>query len=188
MKQKLNPNDGLIFMKVGIHDGEDFQEILERKRHEYKQEGFSFWGYGGGTCHPTKQVQPFSRMKIKEGANIMLVMEEINSNHGPTNLVAKEYSKDGQLWLPIPQGIEVRGSKYAIVLDELHEGDLDLDITDYQVDIGPSRGKVASEYVQGRVDKACISHRKTEIPVEKPMIKKITHIAKLKEPFAVFVR
>ena len=64
------PNDGLLFMKVGLHAGEKFDEILERKRREYQKAGMIFWGYGGNTCHPTLAVQPFARMKLEKKQNI----------------------------------------------------------------------------------------------------------------------
>lgn len=104
MSRIISPKSGLLFMKVGIHDGEPFEEILERKRREMKNAGVSFWGYGGGTCHPTNQVQPFARMKIEENENIYLVMEEINSKHAPTKKVAAQYSEDGINWKAIPNG------------------------------------------------------------------------------------
>ena len=52
--------DTIVFMKVGRHAGETFEEILERKQREYERAGRIFWGYGGGTMHPTQKVQPSS--------------------------------------------------------------------------------------------------------------------------------
>jgi hypothetical protein len=188
MSEIFNPNSGLFFMKVGIHAGEPFEHILERKRMEYKKTGMIFWGYGGGTCHPTRIVQPFAKMKIEERDNVYLVMEEIVSHHPPTELVASEYSEDGIRWKPIPSGIIVRGSRYAVVLDELYDGDLDLDLSMYKVAVGSSMGKLASDYVGGRVDKACLTNiGKNQSPSE-PQIKKIRHFAKIKAPYAVFTR
>jgi hypothetical protein len=188
MNHIITPNSGLLFMKVGLHAGEKFEQILERKKREYKKEGMIFWGYGGGTCHPTHVIQPFARMKIEEGNNICIIMEEIESHHPPTKIVAKEYSEDGIRWLPIPPGIEVRGSRYAVVLDELQDGDLDIDLSEYSIAAGPSIGKVASEYIGGRVDKACITRIEQRSAILSPKIKKIRHIAKIKAPYAVFTR
>ena len=187
MRGIIKPETGLIFMKVGVHDGEAFDEILARKKEEMRQEGMRFWGYGGGTCHPTSQVQPFARMKILEGSDIYLVMEEIDSHHAPTKLIAQQYSIDGIKWQPIPDKIKVRGSRYAIILGELHEGDLDIDLAEYEVAYGPSRGKSASDYIKGRVDKACLN-RLSSIPseYEKNEIK-ISKIAMLTDPYDVFV-
>lgn len=178
----------IIFMKVGRHAGEDFDEILERKRKEYEQAGMIFWGYGGGTMHPIQRVQPFARMKIEQGAGLTLVMEPIDSRHPDTKVYAKEYSKDGINWEPIPAGIRVRGSRYALILDEIQAGDLVIDLAQYSVGVGPSAGKIASEYLQGRVDKGCLDKLESPAPGVPPRMVTVNPHAKLKEPFAVLLR
>jgi hypothetical protein len=186
--QGIPTNGGLLFMKVGLHAGETFDEILARKRREYDASGMIFWGYGGSTCHPTRCVQPFSKIAVEQGKEIYIVMEEINSKHPPTTMVANEFSEDGINWQPIPKGIEVRGSRYAVVLGELQDGDLDLDLGSYRVGAGPSLGKPAAAYIGGRVDKACITKSSEPDDDIKPQIKKIQHFAKLQSPYAVFTR
>ena len=181
-------NSGLLFMKVGLHAGETYQDILNRKMKEHERAGMIFWGYGGGTCHPTRCVQPFAKIALEQREDIYIVMEEIDSRHPKTEMVAKEFSEDGINWRPIPKGIEVRGSRYAVVLDELQEGALDLDLNQYQVGAGPSTGKPASAYIAGRVDKACIVKSSKPGDNEGPVIKKIQHFAKIKSPYAVFTR
>ena len=181
-------NSDLLFMKVGLHAGETLEVILDRKRREFETAGMIFWGYGGSTCHPSRCVQPFAKLKIGEGGNVHIVMERIDSHHPPSDVIAKEFSEDGIIWKPIPKGIVVRGSRYAVVLDELQAGDLDIDLADYKVAVGASRGKLASTYIAGRVDKGCFT-KKTQRPKElESQIKKIEYIAKLKSPFAVFTR
>lgn len=188
MSEIITPKAGLLFMKVGLHAGETFEQIMERKRREYETTGMVFWGYGGGTCHPTRVVQPFAKLKIEEGENIYLAMEEINSHHPPTKMIAKEYSEDGICWKPVPRDIEVRGSRYALILGEIHDGDLDLDLSSYQVAVGPSMGKPASQYVGRRVDKACITPITEGASHLEPQVKKIAYFAKIRSPFAVFTR
>jgi len=147
-----------VFMKVGNHAGEDFESILKRKNRERERAGRIFWGYGGSVCHPLMQVQPFARQYIKnQGGDIFLLMEPVNSKADPDIDPAKEYSSDGANWQAIPDGIEVTGSRYALVLDEIHPVDIEISLQDYIVGVGHSRGKVASGYVLGRVDKACLT-------------------------------
>ncbi len=117
-------------------------------------------------------------------------MEEIYSHHRPTRKVATHFSNNGIDWSLIPDGIEVRGSRYAIILNEINEGDLDLDLSHYEVGYGPSRGKVASNYIKGRVDKACIEkiHGLDSGATTSADIKKITHLGKIVKPYAVLVK
>jgi hypothetical protein len=184
----IKPKTGLLFMKVGLHSGETFEDILERKQREYERAGMIFWGYGGGTCHPTRHVQPFARLRIEEGDEVYIVMEEIDSRHPPTEIVASQYSEDGIHWKQIPDGIEVRGSRYAVVMEELKEGDLEIDLCQYEVAAGPSIGRAADGYISGRVDKACLVQSEEIQAKGVNQIKRISHYAKLKSPYAVFTK
>jgi len=178
----------IVFMKVGRHAGEDFAAIIERKMKEFEQTGMIFWGYGGGTMHPIQRVQPFARMMIEQGAGLTLVMQPIDSRHPDTKVVATEYSKDGAHWEPIPRGIEVRGSRYALVLGEIRPGELEVDLLRYRVGAGPSAGRIASDYVQGRVDKACLERVETLPGGTGGNLIKVAYTAPLKEPYAVLLK
>jgi hypothetical protein len=182
------PNS-FVFMKVGKHAKESLDVILERKQRELDKTGRIFWGYGGATCHPTKQVQPFIRSKLAGGVNeIFLLMEPINSLADPQIEPAREYSVDNVNWEPIPKGIIVTGSKYALVLDEITPTTLTVDPRRYVVGIGDSMGKHAIDYLRGRVDKGCF--HKAEVPGAHPVSKHhaIGLVARMKDPYAVFVR
>ncbi len=178
----------IVFMKVGTHAGENFDVILERKREEYRRTGRVFWGYGGGTMHPIQRVQPFAHMKIEQGMGLTLVMQSIVSRHPPTQAYAKEYSSDGIHWEPIPEGIRVRGSRYALVLDEINAGDLNIDLAQYRVGIGPSAGRIASEYIQGRVDKGCLEQIQEGVAGVERKIVTVGPSANLQPPYAVLLR
>ena len=151
-----------IFMRVGNHAGESFDSILERKGRELEDSGMIFWGYGGNTLHPIKAVQPFVKLSLEEADSISILMEPIDSKANPDVLPAKEYSEDGVKWEPLPSGIVVTGSKYAVVLDEIKPGKLDIDLGNYQVGVGPSKGKNAAQYIQRRVDKGCLVAANTD--------------------------
>jgi hypothetical protein len=177
-----------IFMKVGQHAGEDFSDILERKRKEHKRTGMIFWGYGGNTLHPHNHVLPFIET-YKSSGGIYLLMNPIKSTADPDIVPAKEYSQDLISWKKIPDGILVTGSRYALVLDDIEQDELELDLNDYQVGVGKSEGKQASKYLTGHIDKGCFV--KSVLPAEsdsKPKIRKVEYVAKLKSPYAVFLR
>lgn len=180
-----------VFMRVGNHAGETFESILERKQQEFESAGKIFWGYGGTTLHPIKHVQPFVKTRIQNDQVIQLVMEPIKSNADPDLLPAKEYSADGITWEPIPDGVEVTGSRYAILLDEIKPGSLDLDLAGFEVGIGPSRGRNAAQYVKGRVDKGCFVATDPSAengPAVDSRIVKVGFQARLLEPYAVMLR
>ncbi len=181
--------EAFVFMRVGNHAGETFESILERKQQELEEAGRIFWGYGGTTLHPIKHVQPFAKMWLPKEGSIRIVMQAIDSKADPDVLPANEYSVDGVNWEPIPTGIEVTGSRYAIVLDEITPGQLDFNLGDFEVGIGPSRGRNAAQYLKGRVDKGCfVSSDSTEAGSNvQPKIVPIGFQARLIEPYAVML-
>src|SRR3984893_6220083 len=107
----FEPGDQILYMKVGTHAQEELADILARKRREIEDEGFAMWGYGGNTCHPTSMVQPF--VEAASGP-VRLVMQPMLSKHFAEPIRAEEYSPDGTRWLPVPSGINVLGSRYAL--------------------------------------------------------------------------
>jgi hypothetical protein len=183
----LHRGQPIIFMKVGLHAQEELDEIIERKRREYENAGMIFWGYGGNTCHPSRHVQPFVIEQEQAGQTVTLVMHKMNSRHAAEPRIAQEYSNDGVDWVPVPRGIQVRGSRYAMVLDELEIAEFDLDLRAASVAVGAKRGSPAADYIRGHVDKACLVYTgQREGPVADQ--KAIGLIARVKEPYAVFLR
>lgn len=184
----VKPGAGLIFMKIGTHAREDLADIIARKTEEIRRTGYGLWGYGGNTCHPTSMVQPFAKKFVSRG-RIHLCMEEMDSNHFAEG-VAAEWSADGLEWQHIPRSIEVRGSKYALVIKDLHEQKLVLPLDQTRVPVGPSTGRLGSRYIQGRVDKACLEVM--DAPELSNEAKRreigIDLVAMLKDPYAVFLR
>ncbi|MBT2117791.1 hypothetical protein KK141_17300 [Dyella sp. LX-66] len=189
MNKIIQPSNPVIFMKVGVHARESLEDIIQRKLKEIQREGMSMWGYGGSTCHPNR-VQPFAEEEAASGKPIFLCMEKMISNHYAEPLRADEYSVDGVKWKKIPKGINVLGSRYALVIDTLQEKEFSLPVARTVVAAGPSIGRRGSEYISGRVDKACLRMGpSSDIPP--PPDEKVINIglvAKLKDPYAVFLR
>ncbi|MDE3113170.1 MAG: hypothetical protein KGK34_09540 [Chloroflexota bacterium] len=184
---KLRPGSGLIFMKVGTHAREPLPDIIARKRREIEEAGRSFWGYGGATCHPLTTVQPFARDFVKRDGVIYLCMQPMDSHHFALPARAREYSADGVKWQTIPDKINVRGSRYALIVDDLRQEEFELPLERTRVAVGNSVGRPGSEYITGRVDKACLEFVEGAASDET----RSTHIglvARLVEPYAVLVR
>lgn len=183
----LTSAQSLIFMKVGVHAQEPLESIIERKQQEFRDAGMIFWGYGGNTCHPFTMVQPFAKEQEQLGREIILVMEEIASNHRESPIDSERYQDDGVSWKSVPSGIHVKGSKYALILDQLQFGEMDLNLRQARVAVGPTRGRPAHEYIRNRVDKGCIEFN-PQLPIDEFVardVHKIRLFAKLKPPYAV---
>jgi len=186
----IRPNASLLFMKIGIHAREPLDQIIQRKLKEIDDAGVSFWGYGGSTCHPTSMVQPFAQEQAQLNRPIYLVMQKMESNHWAEPVPAEEFSVNGRDWEPIPEGVQVRGSRYALLIDELQEADLQLPLARARVALGPSEGRSAKDYISGRVDKACLTlTENADLPLapDEPSTP-IGLVAKLRAPYAVFLR
>lgn len=186
----IKPGAGLLFMKVGTHAQEDLKTIIARKSQEIKDEGYGMWGYGGSTCHPSSMVQPFAEEFTRKGEPIHLVMQEMTSRHFAEPIRADQYSADNREWLDIPNGIHVRGSRYALVIKSLELCDMKLPLDQTRVPIGPSMGKIGSRYLRGQADKACLEvlDRPETINEEEPKEVAINLVAELQAPYAVFLR
>lgn len=188
MSAILRPGHGLVFMKVGTHARETLPDIIARKRRELDKAGVIFWGYGGNTCHPLTFVQPFAKNHAAAGEDVFLIMEKMDSRHFAEPEVAKDYSDDGVTWHDVPKGVEVRGSRYAMVLGSLEEKEFDVDLTALSVASGASRGRTAFQYLKGRVDKGCFDVLDSGHVPEPNQTKRISLVARLKAPYAVFLR
>lgn len=180
-------DEALLYMKVGTHAQEDLADIIARKSREIEQAGLSMWGYGGNTCHPTTMVQPFARRARGASRPIILCMQPMDSRHSAEPIRAEEYSVDGVGWQPVPEAINVLGSRYALCINSLEEVDEELDLEATRVALGNSMGKRGDKYVRGRVDKACLE---IADPSEGSgdNIVPIRLVAEIVEPYAVFLR
>ena len=202
------PPKAFIFMKVGDYGGECLEGIIERKNREWEKEGKVFWGYGGTLLHPTDQVQPFAKRWEKEQDSIEVLMERTSSNpkrdydgRKKENL-KKKYSVDEKSWCLIPPEI-CTDSMRALVLDEIRACHMHIDLRDYKVvtdpDTDPSKGEYAIDYLAfvgmkkltgktGRKDKGCLVKAKSRKRGIGEAQICITYQARLKFPYAVFLK
>lgn len=190
MSNILKPQQGILFMKVGVHAQEDLESIIARKTQEIEQAGFALWGYGGNTCHPTTMVQPFAKGHEASGERILLCMQEMTSKHFADPVRAEQFSVDGRHWQPIPPEINVRGSRYALAIRALHQEEFVLPLAKTKVAIGNSAGRTGMQYIKGRVDKACLEL--TDLAAVPPEPHEdsvqISLVAELCDPYAVFLK
>lgn len=189
MSDIVKPGCNIVFMKVGVHAQETLEDIIVRKSREIDEAGYALWGYGGNTCHPTTMVQPFVQQSIQMGP-IYLCMEKMNSKHSADPIRADLYSADGVNYHPIHPAINVLGSRFALAIKNLHEEEFELPLQRTSVAVGRSKGRVGTSYLKGQSDKACL-----QILPDDPFplgpgepFKKISLVAELCEPYAVFLK
>lgn len=175
----------MVFMKAGFHSGETLTDIIERKVKEEAEAGVIMWGYGGTLCHPTKQICQFVEICKVKGLPISVVMSSTPSKFNTALTIAEEFSEDGKIWQPVPLGVKVTASRYALVMRDLKLCQMELDLGSYVVAYGPSEGRRLSEYIRGRVDKGCATYEGPICP-KKPILTVLT--ATLVYPYAVFIR
>ena len=200
--------EAFMIMKAGAHEGECLDCIRKRKERELLSKAKKiFWGYGGNRLLP-ERVQCFARQWDKKQGSIEVLMpltrkeEQARSkreknpavaNHQcqpQYHLRADKYSVDKKKWEPVDEKINVPGSEYALVLDEIKPVHLELDRQQFKVGIGPSKGRNAAEYGgRDRFDQVCLVAAESTYdgPVA-PETATIAYQACLIEPYAVFLQ
>jgi hypothetical protein len=133
-------------------------------------------------------VQPFARSYEERGGVIYLCMHEMNSRHFAEQVSADEFSEDGITWQRVPRGITVLGSRYALVIKNLRREDFDLPLNATKVAVGNSMGARGSNYIRGRVDKACLTVVDEASAGGDEAGVHINLVAELVEPYAVYLR
>jgi hypothetical protein len=176
----------VVFMKAGPHADEDLDAIVERKRAELEQAGVIFWGYGGTVCHPLTQIRPFVARVESAGEKVAVVMVRTKTTSSSTSgaVVARTYSETRRDWIDMPEGVRVTGSKYALVLSRLDKSIARLDLSRYEVAVGPKEGRAATGYIRGHCDKGCLRLRDSN---RAPQFVDVCLLGELTEPFAVFL-
>ena len=177
--------NNIVFMKYGTHANEPPDTIIKRKINEVNLYGYTFWGYGGTSCHPLNQILPFIKMNFERGEETYLVLSRINTVWNGNSTNASFFSFNNKDWLPIPKEHSIRGSKFAIICRSFEECSYTIDLSSYRVPVGNSQGQLLSNYICGMNTKGCgslvVSNR---VETEKKV--HISAIAKIES--AVFVR
>lgn len=187
MHNILQAGDPFLYMKVGVHASESLEDIIRRKRAEIEKAGVSFWGYGGGSCHPFNAVQPFVKEVTAKGTTVRLLMQEITSRHWAEG-EAREYSADGVSYQPLPEGVRVVGSRYALVLRTLEEIDIEVPLSKTTVGVGRMAGVSGAQYIRGHLDKACLIYDPEASHVVQGPTVRLRLAAEVAEPYAVVLR
>jgi hypothetical protein len=133
-------------------------------------------------------VQPFAKSYARKDSPIYLVMEPMDSKHFAEPVRADELSVDGVNWEVIPNTINVRGSRYALVIKDLRKEEFEFPLDRTEVAIGNSMGTPGGKYINGRVDKGCFTICDEDAAKGPQKNVQIGLVADIVDPFAVHVR
>ena len=105
---ETQPPQAFIFMRVGSHAGESFDEILERKQRELADAGRIFWGYGGPTLHPITQVQPFAKLWLQSEGSIQILMQRLTPTPTLTSFLQMSFRSMESSGSHCPKGLSLQ--------------------------------------------------------------------------------
>ena len=179
-----------IISVMGDHAGEDVDTIFDRKTDDINRVGKTFW------LMKSPKARPALVQKICEPCPIYIFFVEPATKGGarPTTTgdAAKEYSSDGQLWHPIPEGLSPVTGKLdkgaaALVFDVMTRavvGKLDLwgyaDFSDAQK---------PTKFILGCSTVCAVKKDMTSHPSRmKSRYRGIVAVARLADPYCVWLR
>jgi hypothetical protein len=182
----------IVLMKYGPYYGEDTLAVIDRKRLEFSKHGYFFWGYGGTTCHPITRLRPFAKQATRFGGKVYLALTPTESKFGILTAPRKRFSVDRirtpEEGDPLPEGIFVYRSAFALRCGELFEVKRTIDLSQYVValdSVQPPRR--LQEYLRFRTDKACANYFPSSEGLEKGKLVQIDYIAEVLPPYAYFL-
>ena len=175
-----------VLMKVGSHGDESFDAILDRKAKEAAKVGYMLWGYSG-TLLDARRVREYLGSVAEPGLAPQLLLIETSSPFFNSPHQSAVFSLDRALWFHLPSGVGTRGCDKAIICASLRRTSFDLDLSLYQVAIGPSQGRLVSSYLKSRTDKVCAA-LSDQGRAESPTLVRVSWVAEILAPYSVYLK
>lgn len=174
-----------IVMKIGPFSGFSLEQIIDIKVGEEKNIGKFFLGYAGVFCHP-KRVKEFVELAKADGEKVYVLFIKTQSNFQSPIQRLSQYSKDNQVWQPLPPEVLLVGSKFSIVGKGIKETDFEINLADYQSMLGAMPGKTLDQYLQWRCDKTCAIYNPSTSSTKKSA--KVSYLCELTDDGVVYVK
>lgn len=184
-----NRSKAIIVMKVGPHSDMPLVDIIVSKKEEEKIHGVHYWGYSGVFCQP-KATKDFCEWAIKNyGEEPYLILIETKSSYKSNIGMITQYSKDNKIFEEFVAPVQLQGAQFSFVAKEIEIVE-EFDLNDYIVVGGKNDGKILSQHLRYRVNKA-FAKLKPEIEKEDNMgiSEKMSVLrAKLVYPYAIWLK
>jgi hypothetical protein len=184
----------LIFSVIGPHAGEDQEAIFNRKARDIDRTGTTFWLIRSYEAKPNI-VQRLCWTARQESSNSYCYFIEPSSRMGasPTKCAyaATCYSQDSINWTSLPRGLtpvtgRIDNGAYALVFNQIDLCNSIIDLWDYANFVDPS------DPIRLRQGASTICAVKEDTSTHPKRMRKnkrvVTAVAKLAEPFAVWLR
>ena len=180
---------------IGSHAGEEFNDILIRKKKDIQNVGKTFWVINSYKAKPN-MIQTICNSDRSQAAERLCAFLEPSSIGGSvptkTSLVATEYSVDMSKWEKFPSGIgpvtgKITRSACALVFDDLSLCEFEaLDLWQYADFFNQDQ---PVKILQGASTIGVIAKNTSTHPNRmKSHLRQIVAVGKLSEPFAVWLR
>ena len=180
---KLFDFSKFIIMKVGSHGDESFEQIINRKNCEQEKVGFMLWGYSGNFLDV---IQTRKFLNSNNPTRAFILMSNTKSPFKNNPIRSNFFSLDKEKWNRLPEFLFTSGCDKAVVCRNLIPTDFNINLSNFRVAVGPSKGKLLSDYLKYRVDKACVYFSPNKQQNNKNIIK-INWIAEILPPYTIYL-
>jgi len=177
-----------ILSLAGEHAKESFDEIIQRKKKDIENIGYTFWLENSYKTYPDK-VQKFYGIANKERIELDCLLYMGNTQDTKHNTKAKEYSVDKRNWQKIDSKLspitgKMSENTHALVFDKLDSKTMDLNLENY---VEFDSNSPIRNYPN--VSTFCSIKKHDNIVAKKPNnIRKIFAIGRIHKPSSVWLR
>ena len=124
-----------ILSLAGEHAKESFNQIIQRKKKDIENVGYTFWLENSYKTAPDK-VQTFYGIANKEGIELNCLLYLGDTQDTTHNTKAKEYSVNKRSWIKINSKLspitgKMSENTHALVFDKLDSENMDLNLENY---------------------------------------------------------
>jgi hypothetical protein len=177
-----------ILSVIGYHGGGTPESILARKAGDISRSGITFWAYRSRLCQP---LTVHLMAKNRDDIWCYFVESATKGSARPTtkDISATRYSIDKKTWMDLPSGIGpvtgcVNSGCYAMVFDTVEMGTKEIDVWEcrcFHDHTSPVQFSLGCSTV-------CVEEAPDCQPGMKSRFRKSVARAKLKAPYAVYLR
>ena len=177
-----------ILSLSGEHAKESFDQIIQRKKKDIENVGYTFWLENSYKTTPDK-VQAFYGIANKEGIELNCLLYMGNTQDTKHDTKAKEYSVNKRNWQKIDSKLSpitgrMSENTHALVFNKLDSENIDLNLENY---VEFDNQKPIRNYPN--VSTFCsVKEHDNNVPKEPNHLRKIFAVGRIHKPSSVWLR